>query len=105
MYKKTTLPIAVLTHFIVALGGMGGTGARAGDHDPVSPRSASMSLTDPHPAFLRLDTNHDGVIDRREANRLPGLSAVFEEADLDRDGTLDAAEFNRVIGVPLTAKR
>ena len=105
MNKKTTLRFAVLAQFVAAFGGMGGTGVRAGDHDPISPRSAGVSLTAPHPAFLRLDTNHDGVIDRREANRLPGLSVLFDEADLDRDGTLDAAEFNRVIGVPLTAKR
>jgi Ca2+-binding EF-hand superfamily protein len=49
--------------------------------------------------FDRLDTNHDGMISREEAQADPDLIIIFVDADADKDGQLSPAEF---IVVPIT---
>ncbi|MCK9532286.1 MAG: hypothetical protein M0R77_17260 [Gammaproteobacteria bacterium] len=44
-------------------------------------------------AFLRLDTNKDGVISRGEADDSVILSSYFSDADTDADNAIDRVEF------------
>lgn len=44
--------------------------------------------------FQALDTNGDGVIDRREAAANPTLEAEFRAVDADGDGRLDRGELS-----------
>lgn len=46
-----------------------------------------------NPVFQKLDTNHDGYIDRNEAAKLRNFSNAFDEADDNHDGRLDQDEF------------
>jgi hypothetical protein len=41
-----------------------------------------------------MDSNGDGMVDRKEAARMRGLSSSFEQADMNRDGKLDPTEFS-----------
>jgi hypothetical protein len=43
--------------------------------------------------FDRLDTNHDGMISRKEAEADPDLVILFLGTDADNDGQLSSAEF------------
>ena len=43
--------------------------------------------------FYRLDTSHDGNIDRTEAAAVPWLQQNFSQFDHDRDGKLGKDEF------------
>ena len=64
-------------------------GARAGAGGSAAPSA--------YPLFERLDRNHDGYIDRKEAARLPGLEARFATDDRDGDGRLDQVEYARAL--------
>jgi hypothetical protein len=50
-------------------------------------------------SFEDLDTNRDGVIDRREARAVPELAERFDEFDTTGDGQLDRQDFNRALEV------
>ncbi len=57
---------------------------------------ASEKLTEEQQELmLILDTNRDGVISQREAQRLPELAERFRELDRTRSGVLEVAEFAR----------
>jgi hypothetical protein len=43
--------------------------------------------------FDRLDTNHDGMISRSEAQADPDLVAIFVDMDANSDGQLSPVEF------------
>jgi hypothetical protein len=43
--------------------------------------------------FDQLDTNHDGVISRSEAEANPDLIVIFIKTDTNQDGVLSATEF------------
>jgi hypothetical protein len=45
------------------------------------------------PAFLRLDANRNGVVDRSEAELDAALARDFATADANRDGSLSLNEF------------
>jgi hypothetical protein len=49
--------------------------------------------------FDRLDTNHDGMISRQEAQGDPDLIVIFLDTDTDNDGQISPAEF---VVVPIT---
>lgn len=44
-------------------------------------------------AFIKADTNGDGVVDKAEA-KAAGLSENFAKADANKDGKLDQSEFS-----------
>lgn len=51
----------------------------------------TTQTSDTHMEFMKLDTNHDGVINGEEATADPALDAVFDdisddEGNLDEDG-------------------
>lgn len=52
------------------------------------------------PAFRRLDANHNGSIDRAEAEVDAALAAGFAQADRNRDGSVDPSEFQAFSGTP-----
>lgn len=43
--------------------------------------------------FSALDTNHDGLIDAKEASVSPDLAKVLPSADANKDGRLSLEEF------------
>lgn len=49
-------------------------------------------------AFNRGDTNHDGKLDRQEAERFPALAQRFDKIDTDHDHFISRAEFGRAAG-------
>jgi hypothetical protein len=51
------------------------------------------------PTFERLDRNHDGYVDRREAAVLPRLDVVFDAADRHGRGRLDKVDFAKALGM------
>jgi Ca2+-binding EF-hand superfamily protein len=51
------------------------------------------------PTFEELDRNHDGYVDRREAEWLPGLAAIFAAADRRADGRLDKVEYAKALAL------
>ena len=66
-----------------------GRGNRAGaDGDEAAGRTAIAD-----PAFVRLDANHSGSIDRAEAQLDGTVAEHFSRADRNRDGSLGLAEF------------
>ena len=58
----------------------------ANDEDTTQQASAA------HAEFVKLDTNHDGVIDEQEAKADPALSAAFDDLS-DDEGKLDEDGF------------
>ena len=56
------------------------------------------SLKELDAAFNRGDTNHDGKLDRKEAERFPALAQRFDKIDTDHDGFISRAEFRRAAG-------
>ena len=49
-------------------------------------------------AFNRADTNHDGRLNRKEAEHFPALSQRFDLIDLNHDSFLSREEFNQAVG-------
>ena len=43
--------------------------------------------------FNAVDTNHDGVLDREEANAMPMLKAYFDKVDSNKDGKVTLQEY------------
>ena len=53
---------------------------------------SSVRKMEKHPAFSRLDTNHDGYIDKNEANADKSLATSFDH--LAASGKLDKKAYN-----------
>lgn len=60
---------------------------------------------DPGQAFDRLDTNHDGSIDKTEAAARPWLQQKFDQSDTNHDGKLGKDEFAAAVSAERTARR
>jgi len=54
--------------------------------------------------FTRLDTSHDGNIDKTEAQAWPWLQQNFDRFDHDRDGKLGKDEFAEAVNAARTAR-
>jgi hypothetical protein len=74
----------------------------ASPEQPKSTSQSPMDATTAAPAtnstlaqakFDMLDTNHDGYVDKQEANASSALSARFSKIDGNRDGKLSLTEF------------
>ena len=61
--------------------------------------AAQASYATSQPTFEQLDRNHDGYLDRHEAEWLPGLSAIFDAADRRAEGRLDKVEYARALAM------
>ena len=73
--------------------------AQAGPHSsPVAIAHNRTSLKELDAAFNRGDTNHDGKLDRQEAERFPALAQRFDKIDTDHDNFISRAEFSRAAG-------
>ena len=55
--------------------------------------------------FTRLDTSHDGNIDKTEAQAWPWLQQNFDRFDGDRDGKLGKDEFAAAVSAERAARR
>ena len=62
---------------------------------PVTTRAGSRSAD---AAFNRADTNHDGRLDREEAEHFPALSQRFDVLDTNHDSFISREEFNQAVG-------
>ena len=59
-----------------------------------SPSAAPATKTDDDAAeFVKLDTNKDGFLDKKEAIMEPRLLAGFDTADTNKDGKIDKKEW------------
>ena len=66
----------------------------AGAQTPTKPATTAPSKSDDGAAeFAKLDANHDGFIDKKEAILEPRLLARFGDADKNKDGKIDKSEF------------
>lgn len=74
-----------------------GGGNRLGTGGGVTGGTQTQTTID-DPAFLRLDTDRNGFIDRAEAELDAGLADEFVTADGDRDGGLSLSEFQAQTG-------
>jgi len=61
--------------------------------------AAQASYGTAQPTFEQLDRNHDGYVDRREADWLPGLASIFDAADRRADGRLDKVEYAKALAM------
>ena len=61
--------------------------------------AAQASYSTTPPTFEQLDRNHDGYVDRREADWLPGLATIFDAADRRADGRLDKVEYAKALAM------
>jgi len=50
------------------------------------------------PAFLEIDSDHDGGISEDEAKQLPSLHNSFNDADLNQDGAIEPQEYLDAMG-------
>ena len=55
--------------------------------------------------FQRYDSNHDGLISRKEAEEDPDLMLVFDKADANHDDVLDRSEFRRAALLAVNNRR
>ena len=55
--------------------------------------------------FQRYDSNHDGLISRKEAEEDPDLMLVYDKADANHDGVLDRIEFRRAALLAVNNRR
>ena len=67
--------------------------AHAASPDPVLDKGRDAK------SFAELDTNRDGVIDRKEAQASPALAKSFEAVDVNGDGRVSVEEYAKG-GVP-----
>lgn len=73
--------------------------AQAAPHaTPTAIAHNRTSLKELDAAFNRGDTNHDGKLDRKEAERFPALAQRFDKIDTDHDHFISRAEFRRAAG-------
>ena len=49
-------------------------------------------------AFDRADTNKDGRLDRKEAEKMPAVAKNFDQVDSNHDGFISRDELNRLAG-------
>jgi Ca2+-binding EF-hand superfamily protein len=77
--KPTALHIGLMLCFGIAVVGSVAFSAVAGEGEPGA-------------RLAKIDTNRDGVIDRREAAAHPKLAQNFDLLDKNRDGRIDASE-------------
>jgi hypothetical protein len=61
--------------------------------------AAQASYATTQPSFEQLDRNHDGYLDRHEAEWLPGLATIFDAADRRADGRLDKVEYAKALAM------
>ncbi len=73
-------------------------GNRLGSGGGITNAPTQMAIDDP--AFLRLDTNRNGAIDRAEAEIDTALAERFAATDVDRDGSLSLSEFQTLSREP-----
>ncbi len=52
-----------------------------------------LAVADDPMVFKNVDANHDGYVNRDEAQSIVGLEQGFDSADANKDGQLDPAEF------------
>ena len=74
-----------------------------------TPRNAGLApaeaYDDVQSFFQRYDSNHDGLISRKEAEEDPDLILVFDKADANRDDVLDRIEFRRAALLAVNNRR
>lgn len=63
---------------------------------PIPPNTTTSKEVEA--VFLRADTNRDGKLDRKEAERLPAVSQRFDQIDTDHDSTISLSELNKAAG-------
>lgn len=76
-----------------------GIGTPSAAAHPQNARIGSDATRTPSPvgsSFLKLDTNHDGVLSTEEMNAVAGNAASvrFQQLDTDHDGKISAAEYS-----------
>jgi len=52
-----------------------------------------------NPAFIKLDANHDGFVNRAEARRDQAVNSAFDQADMNHDGKLDEDEYIKALSI------
>lgn len=92
MNVKRLPHLSLLAATALALGVIAAHPAGAAETGQPMPMDSQSSLS----TFNKLDTNHDGYVDRNEAKRLNGLSEIFDQADTNHDGKLSKEEFARI---------
>ena len=55
--------------------------------------AASSSTATSNDAFIKLDTDKDGVVSKKEASKNKALAAKWDTLDTNKDGKLDQGEF------------
>jgi hypothetical protein len=57
------------------------------------------AATQTNPAFLKLDTNHDGFVSKEEAKHDKAVRSAFVQADMNHDGRLDEDELIKALSI------
>ncbi|RZJ55852.1 MAG: EF-hand domain-containing protein [Acidovorax sp.] len=95
---------SVMLFAALSLGGVGALHAQSTATPPAkksqeAPYSYGPATGNPSvaatTAFNRADTDKDGKLTEKEAERLPAISQRFKELDVDKNGSLSAKEFER----------
>ncbi|AVO41069.1 EF-hand domain-containing protein [Simplicispira suum] len=66
----------------------------AASNPSVHPEIDATMPTSARTAFDRADTNKDGQLSAKEAQKLPAMSARFQQLDTNHDGMLSRDEFD-----------
>lgn len=106
---RSVLLVAALT-----VSAIGATHAQTAAPSPASPNSPPSQMSpsgsaggiaknkatskDIDAAFDRADANHDGRLDRKEAENLPAIAQRFDQIDANHDGFVSREEFNKAAG-------